>query len=110
MLERKFQSAVKSCSSHLLSNEGIFLTKGRMGKSPLDFNAKHPMLLHGKHQVVELFLRNDHKKIQHEGIEHIRNIVQQRIWIIDVRTALRSIKNKHITYRRGRAQTMAPVM
>ena len=29
--------------------------KGRIGKSQLDFNAKHSILLHWKHHVVELF-------------------------------------------------------
>ena len=38
------------------------------------------------------------------------NIVQQRFWIFGVRNVLRSIKNKCITCRRGRAQTMTPVM
>ena len=38
--------------------EGIIQAKGRLGKSQLDFKAKHPILLHWKHHAVELFLRN----------------------------------------------------
>ena len=59
---------------------------------------------------MELFLRNEHKNNSHEVTEHVKNIVQQRFWIIGVRNALRSIKNKCINFRRGRAQTMTPVM
>ena len=69
-----------------------------------------PILLHWKHHAVELFLRNEHKDNQHEGTEHVRNIVQQKMWKLGIRNALRSIKNKCVTCRKGRAQTIAPVM
>ena len=96
--------------SPFLDEDGLIRAKGRIGKSQLDFNAKHPILLHWKHHAVELFLRNEHKDNQHEGTEHVRNIVQQKIWILSIRKALRSIKNKCVTCRKSRAQTIAPVM
>ena len=96
--------------SPFIDEEGLIRAQGRIGKSQLDFNAKHPILLHWKHHAVELFLRNEHKDNRHEGTEHVRNIVQQKMWILGIRNALRSIKNKCITCRKGRAQTIAPVM
>ena len=42
--------------SPFMDEEGLIRAKGRIGKSQLDFNAKHPILLHWKHHVVELFL------------------------------------------------------
>ena len=59
----------------------------------MDFNVKHPILLHWKHHVLEIFLRKEHKNNSHEGTEQVKNIVQQRFWIILCR-----------------AQTMIPVM
>ena len=96
--------------SLFLDEEGLFRAKGRIGSCQLDFNAKHPILLHWKHKAVELFLRNEHKDNQLEGIEHARNIVQQKMWIPGIRNTLRSIKNKSVTCRKGIAQTIAPVM
>ena len=55
-------------------------------------------------------MRNEHKNNSHEGTEHVKNLVQQRFWIIRVRNAWRSIKKKCITCRRGTAQKMTPVM
>ena len=96
--------------STFLGEDGLIRAKGRRGKSQLDSNAKHSILLHWKHHADEFFLRNEHKDNQHEGIEHVRNIVQQKMWILGIRNALRSIKNKCVTRRKGRAQTIAPVM
>ena len=64
--------------------EGLVRAKGRIGKSQLDFNAKHPIW---KHHAVEIFLRNEQKDNQHEGTEHVRNIVQQKMWILGIRNA-----------------------
>ena len=89
--------------SPFLDEEGLIRAKGRIGKSQLDF-------AHWKHQAVELFLQNEHKNNQHEGTEHVRNIVQKKMWILGIRNGLRSIKNKCVTCRKGRAQTIAPVM
>ena len=90
--------------------QGLIRAQGRIGKSQLNFETKPPTLLHWKHHVVELFLRNEHKNSHHEGTEYVRNIVQQKFWILGIRNALRSIKNKCIRCRKGRAQAKPPVM
>ena len=93
-----------------IDQQGLFRAQGRIGRSQLNFETKHPILLHWKHHVVEIFLRNEHKNSHHEGTEHVRNIVQQKFWILGMRNALRSIKNKCIRCQEGRARTKAPVM
>ena len=84
MKSLKAEKEIPKCSkilqfSPFISEEGLIRAKGRIGKSQLDFNAKHPVLLHWKHHAVELFLRNEHKDNQHESTEHVRNIVQQKM-------------------------------
>ena len=96
--------------SPFIDQQGLIRAQGRIGKSQLNFETKHPILLHWKYHVVEIFLQNEHKNSHHEGTEHFRNIVQQKFWILGVRNALRSIKNKCIRCRKGRAQTKAPAM
>ena len=96
--------------SPFIDQQLIFRVQGRIGKSQLNFETKHPILLHWKHHLVELFLRNEHKNIHHEGTEQVRNIVQQKFRILGKRNALRSFKNKCIKCQKGRAQTKAPVM
>ena len=93
-----------------IDQQGLIRAQGRISKSQLSFETKHPILSHWKHHVIELFLQNEHKNSHHEGTEHVRNIVQQKFWILGIRNALRSIKNKCIRCRKGRAQTKAPVM
>ena len=91
----------------MLGREGLIRANGRIGKSQFDFNAKHPILLHWKHQAVDLFLRNEHKDNEHECTEHVRNTVQQNIRILGIPNALSSIKNQCVICRKGRPQTIA---
>ena len=64
--------------SPFLDEEKLICSKGRIGKSPFDFNAKHPVLLHCKHHAVELFVRNGHKDNQHEVSEHVEKLFSSR--------------------------------
>ena len=70
--------------SPFIDQQGLIRAQGRTGKSHLNFETKHPILLHWKHHVVELFLQNEHKNSRHEGTEHVRNIVQQKFWILGI--------------------------
>ena len=65
--------------SSFLDEERLIRAKDRIGKSQLEYNAKHPVILHWKHHAVELFLRNMHKDNQHQGTEQKRIIVQQKM-------------------------------
>ena len=89
---------------------GLIRAKGRLGKSDIDYDTKHPILLHWKHPAVELFLRSEHRRNFHEGTEYVRNVVQQNYWILGIRNALRSIKVKCVVCRKGNVQTIKPMM
>ena len=64
--------------SPFLDEEGLIRDKGGIGKSQLDFNAKHPILLHRKNDAVEIFLRNEHQDNQHEGTEHKKTLFSRK--------------------------------
>ena len=55
-----------------IDQQGLIRAQGRIGKSQLNFETKHPILLHWKHHVVELFLPNQHKNSHHEGTEQTK--------------------------------------
>ena len=89
-----------SQSSTFIDKKGFNIAKGSIGKSQLDITLKRPILSYWKHHVVEPFLRNDRKEINHERFEHVINIFQQRFSISGLRNALLSIKNKCITCKK----------
>ena len=74
--------------SRFIEENGTIRVKGWLNHSNLDYKAKHPILLTAKHPVVQLLLEKAHQDNLHEGTEHVRNMLQQKYWIIGLRNAL----------------------
>ena len=85
--------------SPFIEEDGTIRVKGRLKHSNFDYNAKHPILLTGKHPVVQLLLERAHQDNLHEGTEYVRNMLQQEYWIIGLRNALRKINSRCIKCR-----------
>ena len=72
----------------------------------VDFDVKHPIALDARHAFVKLFLRHNHVKHHHQGIDYLRAKVQERYTILKLRSSLCSIKSNCITCRKFRAVTI----
>ena len=76
----------------------------------VDFDVKHPIVLDTGHAFVKFFLRHNHVKHHHQGIDYLRAKVQERYTILKLRSSLRSIKSNCVTCRKFRAATNQPIM
>ena len=96
--------------SPCIDEEGFIRLKGRLKKSCLTYDQKHPILLNFKHPVIRLLVEHEHKLQNHEGIEHARNILQQKYWILGLRSGLRSVRNNCFKCREFAAINLTPEM
>ena len=55
-------------------------------------------------------LRDLHFEHNHEGVEYVRSVIQQKFWIIGLRNALRIVKTSCVFCRKLRAQNKTPFM
>ncbi|XP_075264725.1 uncharacterized protein LOC142356827 [Convolutriloba macropyga] len=83
--------------SPFIDSTGVLRAKGRLKRTNLTFETKHPVVLPSKHRAVELILSYQHKIFHHEGVEYIRNEVQKKFWIFGLRSALRAVKHNCVT-------------
>ena len=96
--------------SPFFDNTGIIRVGGRIKHANLSFEQRHPILLSTKHDLVKVLLRDLHLEHNHEGVEYIRSVIQQKFWILGLRNALRSIKSSCVFCRKLRAQINLPLM
>ncbi|XP_050054367.1 uncharacterized protein LOC126549384 [Aphis gossypii] len=107
----------KSLSSHskliTLSpflEEGIIRVGGRLQRSHLPINQRHPAILPKKHTVTELIFTEYHIKYLHAGPQNLLTRVRQEFWPLDaMRTARRIVHCCTICYR-ARPQLFQPSM
>ena len=74
-----------------LVGDGLLRVEGRIQKSGLPFQSKHPVILHSKCRVAKLLIEKTHHNCGHLGIEHVRAHIQATFIIVGIRRALRTL-------------------
>ena len=89
---------------------GMIRIRGRIKHANLSFQQWHPIFSSKKHDMVSLMLRDLHLEHNHEGVEYVRSVLQQKFWFLGLRNALRSVKSNCVYCRKLRAQIKSPLM
>ena len=84
-------------------NEGLLRIGGRLGRAPIQQNAKHPVILPKNHHVVSLIVNHYHHLSGHSGLEYTLSLIRQRYWIINGRRTVRKILNQCISCKKRQA-------
>ena len=78
-----------------LDESDILRVGGKIYRAAVCYDVKHPMIIPQDHQLCRLVIMNCHKKLNHEGTEHVRNELRLLYWIA------------HLGLRRERSLTTA---
>ena len=96
--------------SPFLSSERMLLSASRIQHAPVAFATANPIILDAAHEIVRLFLEDQHASKGHLGAEHLRNDLLQEFWILKLRTTLKSIIHRCFVCRRQRQLHSQPRM
>jgi hypothetical protein len=96
--------------SPFLDSDGIIRSAGRIGKSDLEEAVKYPIILGCKSHITNLIIVDYHKRGHHEGINHLRNSLHQRFWIIKSRSTIRRVSRGCMLCRKRNAVPKPPMM
>lgn len=83
-----------------LLDNGILRVGGRLERSALPSNVKHPVILHQDHYVSSLILRHIHKQTGHSGRNIMLSKLREKYWIPKADAALRKILSKCVQCKR----------
>ena len=90
--------------------QGLLRVNGRVDYMPDTKEKFQPIILDGKHPVVQLLIKYYHEKYFHKGQESVINELRQEFWILGIRRCLRSLVNKCFICRMLRAHPSDPKM
>ena len=102
-------SSLRKLSPFLDSN-GVLRSRGRIGKSSLQYSEKYPIILSPKSKVTSLVILRNHQMMHHEGVEYLRNHLRQKFWILKARSAIRKVVRSCKYCRRRNANPTPPMM
>ena len=84
--------------------EGILRVGGRLKHSDLQYDAKYPMILPGKHPVTELIILHYHHLNGHVGAYQVLAEIGQRFWIVKGVSSVKRVLSKCHVCRRYNAK------
>lgn len=83
---------------------------GRICRSNVGYNTKHPMILPSSDPVTAILIRTMHEQYLHAGPTLLLNIIRQNYWILRCKNSIRSIIHKCVPCHRQRQSTLQPMM
>ena len=93
--------------------QSILRVGGRLQRSELPEETKHPIILPARHHVTELIINFYHKREGHSGTLHTLACVRERYWVIRGQTTVRNATKKCVLCRSMKfkpcGQIMAPL-
>ena len=86
-----------------LDKRGIFRVGGRLEYAPINFQAKHQILLPSNHHLSGLIIMEHHELVGYFGQEYVLASLRQRFWIVKGRATVRRVIGRCLTCRRQNA-------
>lgn len=74
--------------------DGLLRVGGRLDRSQLPFESRHPIILSDKDPVIRLLIRQMHVEHLHIGQSGLMNAMRQRYWLLNARSTIRQITRK----------------
>ena len=96
--------------SPFMDGDGIIRVGGRIEKADIPFETKHHVVLAPDHELTRLIIMDYHRRLHHEGVDHLRNELRQRYWVLRGRTTIRKFLHQCSYYKKRRARPEPPRM
>ena len=86
-------------------HDGILRVGGRLEKSTMSFNAKHPMILPQHHHVTDLIIQHYHRQDGHMGPTQVLATIRQMFWIIHGPAEVRRVIKNCVDCQKQKRET-----
>lgn len=96
--------------SPFLDEQGVLRVGGRLSRSGLEFEHKHPALLPRESRLSYLIIEAIHLESCHAGVNTMHCLIVQQFWILSVKRAIRHCLSKCIRCYRVNPAPLEPYM
>jgi hypothetical protein len=104
MAEVKISSPLNELDP-FIDEEGVLRVGGRLRRSQLRKELKHPIILPKEHHITKLLIQHFHQRVEHQGRGMTINEIRSNgFWILGCRSVVGHIIQKCVTCRKLRAR------
>ena len=91
---------LKKHLGNFVDNHGIIRCQGRLARSLLSYETKHPILLPKEHHITTLIIWDCHKRVLHNGTKETLQELRSRFWIVQGRQLVKKIIRRCVLCKR----------
>lgn len=104
MTPPRVSNSSKLCRLDPVLDDGLLRVGGRLHRSAMPDDAKHPCILPTDSHISVLLLRHIHERSGHNGRNHMLSELHKKYWIKKGNTVARKVLSKCVTCRRVRGK------
>ena len=90
--------------------DGVLRVGGRLERAPIEYDARHPIILPHASHFTDLMIQDCHESTGHSGLNGTLNKVAQRFWVIKGNAATRRVLQACIWCRHRNARPGEQIM
>ena len=98
--EKRVKKSSKLAKLDPIFDNGLLKVGGRLGKSDLSFEVKHPVIIPKTSKLSRLIMDDAHRSTGHLGKNSTLAVVRQRFWILGASDLFKSIASKCVICRK----------
>eukprot|EP00112_Aurelia_sp_Birch-Aquarium-sp1_P008827 Seg1983.6 transcript_id=Seg1983.6/GoldUCD/mRNA.D3Y31 product="hypothetical protein" protein_id=Seg1983.6/GoldUCD/D3Y31 len=106
---RKLKGRLKALNP-FIDKEGLLRVGGRLKHAPIDYSARHELILPARHHLTTLLIRHEHEQFAHAGSEFTLAEIRHSYWIVKGRSAVRKVIHNCMHCKKERARPAIPIM
>lgn len=65
-----------------IDEHGLIRVGGRLENASVDFDARHPLILHASHPFATMLIRHHHRTLNHGGSLLVHNTIRGNFWLM----------------------------
>ena len=93
-----------------LDESNILWVGGRIDHAAVCYDVKHPMIIPQDYQLCGFLIMDCHRKLNHEGTEHVQNDLRLLYWITHSRCTMRKVLMDCSICKTRRIKPQPPLM
>ncbi|XP_045446731.1 uncharacterized protein LOC123654918 [Melitaea cinxia] len=93
-----------------IDDSGVLRVGGRLSRSGLEYEHKHPALLPSDHPLTYLIIDHIHRSYCHPGVNTTIFLLLRQFWVVSAKRAVRRVLSKCIKCYRLHPQPLQPFM
>ena len=94
----------------IIDDKGLLRVKGRLENAPIDFDAKHPIVVRSKSRFGQLLIAHYHTQLAHGPVDYVYNEIRQRYLVIGGKSAVKKFSQSCLVCKRKKSRPSPPLM